>query len=166
MNQYQNSYIGLKIDFPDNWHFSYWGNRNTVLANPEAHQENFEDLPSEKSPQKILVTSLSRFEKGPPLLKGSLQLVALFRPNGIDLAFEIPSNESEISRNHGNSVVAGKSTTFLHLEAQGEGYIRYTRYYYWQFRSNIWLGCVISGSSHEKFNEALIILENVESVNL
>lgn len=164
MNHYKNSYIGLSVEFPDNWRFRYWENRNTALANPDTFQESFEDLPCEQSPHKILVTSHSRFEKSPPILKGAFELVALFRPNGIDLEFEMPSNESEISRTYGNSVVAGNSATFLHSEGQGEGYTRYTRYYHWLFRPNIWIGCVISGSSHEKFYEALSILENIKKV--
>ena len=164
MNQYQNSYIGLSVDFPENWRFWYWGNRNGVLANPEIRQASFEDLPTEKSPQKILVTSFSGFEKGSPLVKGALELVALFRPNGIDLEHEIPRNESEISRTYGSSIIAGNTATLLHVEAQGEGYVRYTRYYHWPYHSNIWLGCVISGSSYEKFNEAINILENIKSV--
>lgn len=164
MNQYQNTYMNLSIEFPENWRFWYWGNSNRELANPEIRQASFEDLPSEKSPQKILVTSFSCFEKGSPLIKGVFELVALYRPNGIDLELEFPSNESEISRTYGKSVVAGNSAVFLHLEAQGEGYIRYTRYLHWFFQPNVWLGCVISGSSHEKFNEALYILNNIKKL--
>lgn len=164
MNQYQNFYMGLSVEFPENWRFWYWGNRNGALSNPEIRQASFDDLPSEKSPQKILVTSFSCFEKGSPLIKGALELVALFRPNGIDLEFEFPTSESEISRTYGESVVAGNSARFLHLETQGEGYVHYTRYLHWPFQSNVCVGCVISGSSHEIFNEALNILDNIKKL--
>lgn len=164
MNQYQNSCIGLSVAFPDNWSFRYWGNRNNPLVNPESHQTSFDDLPSEKSPQKILVTSLIGFEKSPSLINAVFELVALFRPNGIDFLSEFPVNDSEISRSDGKCIVATHNATFLHLETQGEGYIRYTRYYHWPFSSNILLGCVISGSSPEKFNEALSILEKIEKL--
>ena len=154
--------MAVSVEFPENWNFRYWGNRKNTLPNPEFHQTSFEELPSENSPHKVLFTSLSRFEKSPSILNGLLELVALYRPNGIKLESEIPANDSEISRVYGTCVIAGNSSTFLHLEAQGEGYIRHTRYCYWPFQPSIWLGCVISGSSLEQFNEALSILESIK----
>src|SRR4051812_47673318 len=118
MNQYQNSYMAVSVEFPDNWSFRYWGNRKSTLANPEMHQASFEELPSENSPHKILFTSLSRFEKSPSILNGVLELVALYRPNGIKLKSEIPPNTSEISRVFGTCLIAGNNSTFLQIEAQ------------------------------------------------
>jgi hypothetical protein len=164
MNQYQNPHVGVSVEFPDNWNFRYWGNRKGILVNPELYQASFDDLPSKDSPHKVLLTSFRHFEKGPSLLNGLLELVALYRPNGINLESEIPVNSSEISRNYGKYILAGNSSIFLHSESRGESCTYYTRYYYWQFKPNVWLGCLISANSHEKFNEALSILENIKKL--
>lgn len=151
----------INVTIPDNWSFRYWGNRKGNLNKPELHQSSFEELPSENSPHKILFTSISRFEKGASILGGTFEMVALYRPNGLNLESEIEIDSSEISRSYGKYIVAGNSSTYLHLEKQGEGYIRYMRCYYWFFQPNIWLACVASGSSLAQFNEALSILEHI-----
>ena len=159
MNQYQNTFMGIEVNFPDTWNFRYWGNRPDKSSVPKTHQSNFEDLPCEENPEKVLVTSISRNTSGSVILRSIFEIVALYRPNGVDLQAEIPIDVSEISRHFGADEVAANHARFMHIEKRGEGYIRYMRCYYWQVHPEIWLACIASGSSLEQFNEALGILE-------
>lgn len=164
MNQYQNIFMGVGVNFPDTWGFRYWGNRKSISAIPSTHQSSFEDLPSEGAPQKVLVTSFTPHKKGSPILGGVFEIVALYRPYGVDFESEIPSDSSEISRHFGEHQIAGNYARYLHIEKQGEGYIRYLRCHYWQYQLEIWLACIASGSSLEQFNEALDIVESVQKI--
>jgi hypothetical protein len=164
MSQYKNPHVGVSVEFPDNWNFRYWGNRKGLVVNPELYQASFDDLPSKDSPHKVLLTSFRKFEKGPSLLNGLFEIVALYRPHGVNLESEIPVNSSEISRTHGKYILAGNSSIFLYSESYGESCTYYTRHYYWQFKPDIWLACLISANSLEKFNEALSILENIKKL--
>lgn len=164
MNQYQNIFMGILVNFPDTWAFRYWENRKSISAIPDTHQSSFEDLPSEETPQKVLVTSISRHKKGTSMLGGVFEIVALYRPYGIDFESETPCDSFEVTRYFGEHQIAGNSARYLHVEKQCEGYIRYMRCHYWQYQSEIWLVCVASGSSVEQFNEALDILENVQKI--
>jgi len=164
MNQYQSTFMGIEVCFPDTWGFRYWGNRPDKFSILKTHQSNFEDLPSEGSPEKVLVTSISRHASGSILLRSVFEIIALYRPNGVDLHSDIPIDSSEISRHIGDYEIAAKQTQFVHIEKQCEGYIRYARCYYWQFQPEIWLACIASGNSVEQFNEALGVLELVRKI--
>jgi hypothetical protein len=164
MKQYQNTFMGIEVNFPDTWNFRYWGNRPDKSSVPKTHQSNFEDLPCEVNPEKVLVTSISRHTSGSIILRSIFEIVALYRPTGIDLQSEIPIDASEISRRFGTDEVAANHARFMHIEKQGEGFIRYMRCYYWQVHPEIWLACIVSGSSLEQFNEALSILGFVRRI--
>lgn len=164
MNQYRNAFMGIEVNFPDAWNFRYWGNRSDNSVSPKTHQSYYEDLPSEETPEKVLVTSISGYAAEKIILRGLFEMVSLYRPNGVDLQSEIPVIPSEILRSFGNQTVAENHTHFMHRELQGEGYIRYLRCYYWQFQASIWLACIASGSSLEQFNEALGVVEQVRKI--
>lgn len=59
MNQYVNPYFNIKIDFPSEWSFCYWGNRTHQLKFPERYQAAYDDIPSESSSEKELISAHS-----------------------------------------------------------------------------------------------------------
>ena len=164
MNQYRNAFMGIEVNFPDTWKFRYWGNRPESSPALKTHQSNFDDLPSKSNPEKVMVSSISPHTPGKITWRGIFEMVALYRPNGVDLNLEVPIIESEMARNTGNQIVAGNHACFMQREMQCEGYIRYMRCYYWQFQAPIWFACIASGSSVEQFNEALGIIELVRKI--
>jgi hypothetical protein len=169
MNQYQNEYMDICIVFPNNWSFRFWKNRKNELVNPSTHQSSFEDLPSPEVPQKILFSARARGLKGASMLGSGIEMVALYRPSEFNLESEIPIDCSEILRCIEKQYIAGRDATCLHIEKQGQGYIRYMRCYYWPYNSNIWLVCVVLGSSLVEFNEALAVLsgmQNIQNLNV
>lgn len=166
MLQYVNPIIGIKVEFPDNWGFRYWGNRKQPPVNPDILQSSYDDLPSASSPHKTLFTAMHRYEKGQSLIRGVVDFVALYREKGYDVDSEFQPNEYELTRSYGKHTIAGNNAEYLHFEQQGDGYTSIRRVYYWQYQPAIWISCIASGKSSEQFKEALSILENIKKFKL
>jgi hypothetical protein len=166
MLQYINPIIGIKVEFPNNWDFRYWGNRKQPPVNPDIFQSSYDDLPSASSPHKILFTAMHRYEKGQSLIRGVVEFVALYREGRYDVDSEFQPHECELTRSYGKHTIAGNEAEYLHFEQQGDGYISIRRIYYWEYQPSIWIGCMVGGNSLDQFNEALSIVENVKKLKL
>lgn len=163
MNQYINPHFDIKLDFPDSWSFRYWGNRKNVLNHPERHQTAFDDLPSELSSEKELLSARSRIRRSS--LSGTmLCVVSLYRPNGFSLLEYRAEFETDLKREFRTQSTTGVEIQSLLLEEQAEEYIVYSQLYCWEHSEKIWLLCGIRSDALEGFKEAREIIGQLNKI--
>lgn len=163
MNQYINSHFNIKIDFPGTWSFRYWGNRKTTLKFPGQYQTSYDDLPSEASGEKELLSARSSIRRN-SLLGTGLYVVSLYRPNGFSILEHRTELKSDLKREFQTHSINGVETQSLLLEEQGEGFVWYSKLYCWQYNESIWLFCGIRSDAIEGFKEAEKIIRQITSI--
>jgi hypothetical protein len=163
MNRYINPHFNIKIDFPETWGFRYWGNRTNKLTFPERYQTAFDDLPTELSGEKELLSARSKIRRN-SLTGTVLYIISLYRPNGFSLLEHRVGFETDLKREFKIHSIAGVEIQSLLLEEQAEDYICYSLMYCWEYSENIWLFCGIRSDALEGFEEVKEIIGQVSSI--
>ncbi len=163
MNQYINSHFNIKIDFPDTWSFRYWGNRKNELKIPERYQTSFDDMPSQLSQEKELLSARSSVRRN-SLTGTVLYIISLYRPNGFSLLEHRVEFETDLKREFQLQCIAGVEIQSLLLEEKADNYISYSQLYCWQHRENIWLFCGVRSDALEGFEEAKEVIGQLSNI--
>lgn len=160
MNQYINPYFNIKINFPESWKFQYWGNRKNIPKFPERYQNSYDDLPSESSSEKELLSARSSIRRH-SLSGTGLYVISLYRPNGFSLLEYRVEFETDLKRKSRVHSVSGVEIQSLLLEEQADGYVFYSQLYCWEYCESIWLFCGVRSDSIEGFDEVQEIIKQL-----
>jgi hypothetical protein len=175
MKTYENSYLRLRLDFPNTWKLTSWRHAKIARAWQAAYQASDDDLPKKgKRRSKFLFTAALHPPQSKALVDADIELSVFRLSPGEDMRHSLVENfEQERAYCESNGILTSitregvwslGSMDFTYVDQDSStrnGHSRY-RFFFRPLHKSFWLYGKIAGHKPQAYEEALRIVEGLK----